>query len=75
MNEDRENQLLLLTAALFAVRLFREADSVLPADIVRRPLDREWVIENQARLRAEAAERSALDAAAIMAAVDKISST
>ncbi len=56
---DKNNLLLMLSAALFAVRLFKAPEKVLG-------------LEAEARVREDAARRSTLDAAAIMAKVEKI---
>jgi hypothetical protein len=70
MPDDTQEKLMLLTAVLFGIRMFRSPveDSLLnlPGDELPK-----WR-EGEAQLRAEAAERSALDAAAILAAVAKI---
>jgi hypothetical protein len=74
MPDDTQEKLMLLTAALFAVRLFRRKDDDValqsnvgwPAEMVPN------FLEIEAAQRTEAAERSALDAAAILAAVAKI---
>jgi len=68
-DDETQERLLLLTAALFAVRLFRrDEDSFVSLS----PEQRASFETGEAMLRAEAAERSARDAAAILAAVGKV---
>jgi hypothetical protein len=61
-DDEAQQRLLLLTAALFAVRLFRREDEASSA----------FLPGGEDLVRAEAAERSARDAAAILAAVGKV---
>jgi hypothetical protein len=69
MNDERD-KLLLLTAALFAVRLFRaEPDMSISCF---SPADQDKVLDGEAFEREEAARRAALDAAAILKAVAEI---
>jgi hypothetical protein len=72
MSDDLTNRekLLVLTAALFAVRVFRAAPPVhyqMVNDATRLQLEEIERLEREAD-----AKRAALDAAAIMAAVEKV---
>lgn len=68
---DRQEKLLLLSAALFAVRLFRaepQKYSLAQFSGDNQPA----VLNSEAIEREEAAKRSALDAAAILIAVEEV---
>jgi hypothetical protein len=70
MSDDSDKKLLVATA-LFAVRVFRAP----PPTAIRefQAVDQPRILAAESMDRAELAERCALDAAAIMAAVDKLS--
>ncbi len=68
-DKDREAVQVVLTAILFGIRLFKgNEDTMLSASPEQQTTLKEW----EAQSRTEAADRSALDAAAIIEAIDRV---